>query len=322
MPTGSRRRSSGPSEPGGAPPWAQLRAGVLLLAGLILASLAVFFLDIVARELSAGPRLVVTAAEARDLVPGAPVWVAGVPAGRVGTIRFLPPRAAGERRVLIRARLREGAGDVLRADASAAVRAPALLEPAVLAIRPGSASAPLDVSDTLRAEPQIDRREVMARADSLASRLTELGPVARRLARRLREGPGTVAALRGDTAAARRLEAALRAGARLGRTARDGSAARLAADSSLHARWRRIAERSGRIGASAGEAAELAGVLDRLTGRLARLRGRMDSARGTVGRLLHDEALRRERSLLEARMDSVRAELLADPLRWLRFRLY
>lgn len=322
MGTGSRPRSSGPSDASRGASWRQLRTGALLLVGLAAAGLSVFFMDEVERELAAGPRLTVAAPEARDLQPGAPVWLAGVPAGRVTRIRFRPAGEADDRRVLIRAELRPDAAGLLRSDASAAVRTPALLEPPVLAVDPGTSPVPFDPADTLSAERRVDVRNVMARADSLVGRLRALRPLGRELTGRLEDGPGTLAALRRDPATSRRLRAALRRGAALARSAGDGSAALLASDSTLGLRWGRIRRRAGRVAAGAEEAAALAGELRGLTGRLSRLEARLDSARGSLGRFLHDDALRRERRLLEARMDSVRVELLADPLRWLRIRLF
>lgn len=322
MPTGSRPRSSGPSDPDFGLTWDRLRPGVFLLAGLGAACVAIFFLDVVAREVALGPDLLVAAGEARDLEPGAPVWIAGVPAGRVTRIRFRPAEAAPDRRILIRAEIREDAADLLRSDAEASVRVSALLAPAVLAVRPGRAATPLDPSDTLQAVPRPRVREVVDRADSLLGRLQALRPLARRLTRRLEDGPGTLAALRADPATADRLAAGLRGAGALAGEAGVGSAALLARDTVLVARWRRIGRRAGRMTASVGDAAAAARELDRLVARLSGLAERVDSARGTLGRLVEDDALGRERRLLEARYDSVRSELLADPLVWLRFRLF
>lgn len=322
MPTGSRLRSSGPSDPSRGGGWRQRRTGALLLVGLAVAGLAVFFLDEVVRELATGPRLVVAASEARGLKAGAPVWIAGVPAGRVTGIRFRTPDEEDDRRILIRAEIRADAAGVLRSDASASVRPAALLAPAVLAVDPGASAVPFDPADTLAAEPREDVRDVMARADSLAGRLDALRPLGRRLTRRLEDGPGTLASLRADPATVRGLRTALRAGTGLGREAGEGSAALLASDSTLALRWERIRRRAGEMGASGGEAAALVADLDRLVDRLARLGARLDSAHGSLGRFVHDDALRRERRRMEARVDSVRAALLADPLRWLRFRLF
>lgn len=322
MPTGSRPRSSGPSDSDPGLTWDRLRPGAFLLAGLVAAAVAVFFLDTVAREISLGPDLLVAASEARDLKPGAPVWIAGVPAGRVTDIRFRPAESGTDQRILIRAEIREDARGLLRSDAEASVRVSSLLAPAVLAIRPGRAATPLDPSDTLRAVTRARVREVMSQADSLVGRLETLRPLARRLTRRLEDGPGTLAALRTDPATTGRLTAGLRAAGELARDAEEGSAALLAGDSALVGRWHRIGRRSGRMTVALGDAAAVTRELDGLVTRLTGLVERVDSARGSLGRFLEDDALGRERRLLEARYDSVRSELLTNPLIWLRFRLF
>jgi phospholipid/cholesterol/gamma-HCH transport system substrate-binding protein len=310
--------------------WEQVRTGVLLLGGLALLLAAIFVSDIVAREITEGPRITVAAEEARDLEPGSGVWVAGVPAGRVTAVRFREPGPDRARPVMIRAVLRESAAGMLRADASASIRASALLAPSVVDIDPGSDEAPrFDFTDTLVAVRQVGQAEIQARADSVVQRLRELEPLARRLGERLTDGPGTLAMLARDSLLRERLARASESAARLMEEAPEGSAARLAADTALAATLRRSMERLREMAPSGGPAREgaapdsaLAAELAELSGRLERLRTRLETGRGTWGRVLHDRALDRERRLLEARMDSVRTEILSDPFRWIRFRLF
>lgn len=321
-PTGSSSPSTGPSEPG----WSRLRTGAALIAGLAVVLAAVFFSDVVLRELSEGPQLTVTAAEARDLEPGASVWVAGVPAGRVTSVRFREAGGEDRQPVVVRAVLREDAAGILRADASAQIRTSALLAPAVLALDPGRSGRAFDPGDTLRARPGPDREEIRARADSLAGALAALAPLADSLRTRLEEGPGTLAALRRDDALRADLRRAGESLRGLTREASRGSAAKLARDTATRAalgrtteRLRRLAEEADGRAAPADSAARALGAL---LVRLDTLSRRLDAGRGTAGRLLRDRALQRERRRLEATMDSLRAELLADPFRWLRFRLF
>lgn len=321
-PTGSRSASSGRSDLR----WSQLRTGAVLLAVLAVALTAIFLSDVVLRELSEGPAIVVTAAEARDLEPGSAVWVAGLPAGRVTAVRFRETGAGGRRPVVVRAVLGEEAAGTLRADAAARIRAAALLAPAVVAIRPGRAERPFRVGDTLRAEPRIGQEEIRARADSLARELRGLAPLSDSLRRRLEEGPGTLAALRRDDALGSELR---RAGDQaMGLAARipEGTAARLASDTAARASLARTARLFRRLAGhgrrAAGRADSLRRELARLADRLDGLGRRLDDGRGTLGRLLGDEALRRERRRVEAQMDSLRSELLAHPLRWLRIGLF
>ena len=305
-------------------PWHRLRTGLLLLAGIAFTALVVFFLDVVLRELSEGPTLHVAADRASNLQPGAAVWVAGVPAGRVTSVRFREPRAGGGHRVLVRAVLDREAAELLRADASAVIREAALLAPSVVAVDPGDAAPPFAFSDTLRTRPRIGADEILARADSLRQRLTALRPLADSLDRRVADGPGTLAAMRRDDALAADLRSGLARLRRLSRRTEEGSARLLSRDSALAASWDRIAARSDTLRRALpdGRLAELDRTLADVERRLAALERRLYEPRGTLGRLRHDGALERERRALEARLDSVRAELWRDPFAWLRVRLF
>lgn len=309
------------------PGWSELRPGLLLLGGLAVVAGSIFFLDVVLRELAEGPELIVTAAEARDLEVGAAVWVAGVPGGRVTAIRFLPPGGKASRRVVLRTSLRSDVAETMRRDASAVIRASALLAPAVVDVRPGRAEAPYDFSDTLRAANQIDREELQARADSVFERLATLQPLADRLRTRLTEGPGTFAAFARDDALRASLARSLERLDALAARASEGSAARLAADTGLHRALDRVRDRGAALaddgpGSPGWMEGDLRAEMEELRQGLGWLTGRVTGTRGTAGRLRTDPALDREARLLRARLDSVRTELLSRPFRWLRFRLF
>ncbi len=306
--------------------WRQVGPGAVLLALLLFFAAAVFFLDEVRRELSEGAHLVVTAPSARGLELGSDVWVAGIPAGRIEAIHLRGTDRAGLP-VLIEAVLSRGASRVLRADASASLRESSLLAPVVLSVDPGrEANRPFDFSDTLRARQEADLDATMARADSLMARLRRLAPEGRAVARRLEDGPGTLAALRRHPAELARLRRDLRRTRRLALSSRGGTALRLARDSALRAEGRRVRRRlsamlspDGSLARARRERAILSLAADSVMRRSHRIHARLDSARGTAGRALHDRAIQRQRALFRARMDSVKAELLAHPLRWLRF---
>lgn len=313
------------------PAWRDVRTGLLLMAVLLAAALLVFFMDEIRRSLEEGPHLVVEMDEAPALEPGSGVWVAGRPAGRVTRVRFQASEGGAAGSVVIDAVLHREVGGTVRADATARVRESSLLAPMVLAIRPGSPDAPpYDFSDTLRRITEsVDREDVSALADSLRTLLREARPVASRFARTVREGPGTLARLRADTL----LEAELgRSLARLDRLlprGRHGFLARMARDTLLSAHLRSIAASlrelrtlGAREGRDAGDLEALRRILDRLAARLDAVEGDLARGRGTLGRALYDSAILYQTRLLRSRMDSLRAELVAHPLRWLRFRIF
>lgn len=314
---------------GEAHPPEKVRRGAWLIGVIAVVSLAVFFADLVEQELSEGPTLWVAAEETRGLLRGAPVWLAGHRVGRVTRLKLRPPTAAPDRRVLVRTVLREDDADRLRADATAVLTPMGLMEPTVVSVRPGSPEAPpFDFSDTLEAESSVTSAELRAGAERARAALDTLRRAERRVLALADTGGGTVARLREDDALQRRL---LRLRDRMER-----AASLLRSDSSDLARFRRNPEAVKRMRSALGAADSLAprleGALGRWTGlgsELASVRSRADTLRrmlaeshGTAGRLLNDAALERELGDLRSRILSVQAELLADPLRWLRFQLF
>lgn len=309
-------------------PWDSLRRGVGLLLGIVLVLGLVFFSDLLRRELSEGPQLLLATREVAGLIPGADVWLAGRRVGRVTGVSLRPADAPDSARVVVRAVLNRGVGGYLRADVTARIRGSSFLGPPVLALDPGNGRAPpFDFSDTLQAAQSLDREAILGRADSLRRRLNELRPEAKELAARLAGGDGTLGLFAAHPELGRELRGRGRELRRL--TAGDsGSLGRLLADSSLSARLARVRENGERLERRLGSGdarravTRLRGQAEELASRLAALQRRLAEGRGTAGRVLNDRALQQQTDLLRARVDSARAELLADPLRWLRFRLF
>lgn len=304
------------------PTWSSVQRGVGILVALAVGSAAIFSLDLLLRELSEGPELVINAPEAQNLRSGAKVWVAGIPAGRVTGVRFRNPDAGGSP-LLIRAVLDADAAPQLRSDASVAIRAPGLMQPPVVAVEPGTASARLDFSDTLRARPPLKNEDLMAQLDSAGRQLRELEPLARRLVARLEDGPGTLASLRSDTALQRDLRRLADRTARLSEVTSSGTAGRLAGDRELTETWRTLGERAGRlVDRLRAGAASMGPALDSLAASAGVVAARFEEGRGSLARFRGDSAVARELRRMRLQVDSTRAALMADPLRWLRFRLF
>lgn len=313
--------------------WRDVSTGFALIGIVTAISLSVFFLDEIRRALEEGPRLIAISEAAPELAPGSIVWVAGRPAGRVLSVAFREPRGPGSGNIVIEAVLRRSVGDVIRRDATARIQPSDLLEPVVLAIDPGSADEPpFDFADTLvtiAANLEVDR--LLAQLDSLRSDMDRRASRAGELRRLVREGPGSAAALRRDPALRSSLEERRQevlalapgdsGGGALGAFLRDTTlATRL---DSAQARFARL--RTTRDSLAAVDAAELEDVTDVLSSLGESLRGLdedLQAGYGTLGRGLYDEEVSRQAERLRARLDSVLAELMADPGRWLRVRIF
>lgn len=310
--------------------WPDVRTGVAVLLLLIPLATGIFFLDALRRAFLEGPALVIAADDIRGLETDSDVWVAGRPAGRVASISFLGSGEGDERRVAVRLVLLREAAPMLRRDAEARIGGSALLAPAVVKLTPGSPDAPpYDFADTLPVSPVLDVEDFRALADSgrtvaaaLASELDALGA-------EMEGGPGTLPRLRRDTALRERLERQETKIATLREAWRRESGLRaLVADTAIRARAGRIAGRLDSLRADPGAARvadareELREALASLSERTARISGHIDAGRGTLGRFATDEELREQAARTRALVDSVRTELMANPLRYLHFRLF
>lgn len=305
--------------------------GLALLVAIGATLLVIFYLDEAIRAAVEGPRLVVVTPEAPELEPGSAVWVAGRPAGRVTAVHVRERTPDGLEGMLVEAMIHREAAGAIREDAEARIHKSSLLGTMVLAIRPGSGDRPpYDFADTLRSTVAlVDQDRAMALLDTVRAALAEARPLARRLGKELREGSGTLAALARDPGVLETLEGRVR---RLGELLADGgpgSLGRLLGDTALPASLERTTEALRRLSepeegaAPPGRALEEAlAALDRMQARLVRMEQELEAGHGSSGRALYDTAIAVQADLLRARLDSLRRELLEDPLRWLRFRIF
>lgn len=311
--------------------WRDVRAGVLVLLALIPVAAGVFFLDALRRAVAEGPTLVVAAEEIRGMAPGAPVWVAGKPAGRVVAVSFLDAAADTHGSIAVRVVLLRDAAPMLRRDSRARIGRSALLGPPVVKLDPGSPGAPpFDFADTLvvATAPDVDDFRVLA--DSGRETVNELKADLERLAAEVTTGRGTLPRLRRDPGLVRDLArqgdriAALRAAWRedagprdlLADTAIRRSAARIRAD--LDALRALTADTM----PAARARRDLAAALTSVRARIGRLEERLDLAEGTLGRMATDDELRTQAARARAALDALRIDAATEPLRFLRFRLF
>jgi phospholipid/cholesterol/gamma-HCH transport system substrate-binding protein len=304
--------------------------GILILAGVVATSTLVFFMDTIRRAMLEGPRIVVLASEARGLAPGADVWIAGSPSGRVTSVRFGDPNGAESERVVIEAVLYRTALPYLREGTTARIGSSALLAPVVLKLEPGPPTGgAFNAADTIQVIANQTRERFLVLASEGKGATDSLADAIARLGSHLRSGSGSLGRMRGDTAL---LEALPRMSSRAGELraaiGAEGSLPRLLAGDSVSTM---LSEVLGGLRAVASDPATAAvadtvsgliASLERISSRLTLLDSRLQEGRGTAGRALHDDEIRRQQRLFRARLDSVRSELIRTPWRWLRFKLF
>lgn len=299
----------------------------MLAAGVPLA-FAVFFLDTVRREFLEGPTLVVLADDIRGLAPGADVWVAGKPAGRVTAIRFIGLGETNPGRVALRMVLLNDAAHALRRDARASIGSASLLASPVIKLSPGSpAEPPYDFSDTLEVTPVPDLRTFRALADTgrvamqeLAGQLSDLQGIMNRgngTLPRMRRDPGLLARLTRRRGQATQFIEAWAGPTGLGAFVRDS-----AARSGLRASGENLRQLAEDVTGFQPYRDDIPAARDDLQARMERLATRIGAAEGTLGRMATDDELGLQTARARLQLDSLLADLASHPLRYLHFRLF
>jgi ABC-type transporter Mla subunit MlaD len=319
-----------PSKSGQLPDWAEVWPGLLILAALVAVSLITFFGDAVRRATAEGPRLTILAPEVGGLERGSPVWVAGKPSGRVLGLHFLEPGGAPDERVAIDAVLLREAIPYLRADARVTVGASGLMAPSVVKIGAGSpGAARVEDGDTLRAVQRPDLDDFRSMADSVRDALAIAAEDVSMLRREAAEGNGSTARFLADRGLISRMDSAREVSSQISSAWRDGRGLRrLLDDDSLRAVVARSATAiedlmaSEAARASADSVRDVGLALENLRSRTGEIAARLDAAEGTLGRASKDSALAVAAQRTRAVLDSLTAELGANPLAWLRIRLF
>ena len=298
------------------------RRGYAILAGLLLAGLLIFNLDVIVDWTRGYIDVVALVSRTNGVRSGSPVWIEGIEAGRVTGIAFAghgdSALIALDLRMEARVRplIRRGSG------ATTAKRR-VIGQPYVrIDAGPGDA-APLEEGDTIRPADPIDLDDLIARGKHYPASLDSLTTAVREVQRLAERRQPRVALL------ASRVDETLESAAELGETLSGGSLGQLLADPALPARVQRLQERLDQLAAAAdslgrwSEPELTAGIpplmerADRLGEDLARLQHHLEQDRGTLARLQRDSALAVAVRGVQAQIDSLRAEGLSIGLRML-----
>jgi phospholipid/cholesterol/gamma-HCH transport system substrate-binding protein len=309
--------------------WTEVGPGLLILGVVFVISVITFFGEGIVRASAEGPRLTVLAPEAGGLVRGSAVWLAGKPSGRVLSVHFREPGGPIGERVSIEAVLLWEAVPFLREDAQVTIGSAALLAPSVIKIAPGSEHAsPLGDGDTLRVASRLDIEAFRTMADSVRTAIGDLAEGAARLGEQITGGSGSAARFLADPGSVTQLDSTRTRMNRLVLAWRQGGGlSRLVREDSVRASAKRAIETlsdltrpENRRGADS--LARVGESLQRVAERAREIGSGIDRAEGTAGRALNDPALRLNTDRTRAVLDSLTTELGANPLEWLRFRLF
>lgn len=321
--------------------WRNLIPGLIALAVVAFLAVAVWLFAGIGQLHGDTMRLYVATNEARGVLRGTEVWLAGQKVGLVERVTFRPPTTGTSTRVLITMVVRRQDARQIRKDSRADIRAgTSVIAPAVVALTSGTPAARrVQNGDTLLSGVQADLVAATAKMKTVAQDLTPLMTDARVVLERVHDPRGTIGAFlagaparRGEVVELRARVAALRemlfgtggvaAGGEGGRAASAQRARLLARAGAALARADSIRSLLASPNASLGRFrrdSTLALTVARIRDDLASVRAQIDTSGGTVGRLASDSALARALAGARGEMAALFEDIRRRPLHYVYF---
>lgn len=313
--------------------WSDLRVGLAAIAISLAVVFGILFFGRLGRLPGETYRVYVQAEDARGIIRGSEVWLAGQKIGAVRDVRFLPAGSGATARVLLEVELVARDREALRKNSSVEIRSGgSLIGAPVVYLGVGTPESPVVAAgDTLRATPGRDLEGLADRLDRATAQLPELVDNATALMTLAAEPRGTLGSFiheRGgdDAARARARMAAVAARVRNG----DGTLGLALGDrTALTQRARLAMSRAdsirqllasgdnsfGRFRRDSTIGAHVAGIRNELS----IVRARLDSPDGTLGRLAKDSAIVAGIAEVEREMGALLADIKSHPRRYLSF---
>ncbi|HET7550991.1 MAG TPA: MlaD family protein [Gemmatimonadaceae bacterium] len=292
--------------------WRQLVPGVVILAVITLAALAVLVFARVGALHGDTYRLYVLSDDARGVISGTEVWLAGQKIGAVRDISFRPVTSDSLGRLAVALDILDRYKPAIRGDSRAEFRSGSTpIGATIVSISIGSPGKPmLEADDTIPRARQIDPDSVRAALSSAASQIPALLDDADTLIHTFRRALGSSA---GDSTP--RLGVIADRLTRLARRmdAGGGTISRFASDTLVTRRMDRISDRAralmgaldssdNTLGRAVNDSAISRAIAD-VRSDIDTLRAQLTEERGTAGRILYDDAILRQLRLLQDRLD-------------------
>lgn len=312
--------------------WRSLVPGLLTIAAIVVLAVVVMTFARVGVLHGSTERVYSRMFEARGVMKGTPVWLAGQKVGQVAGVEFLPPSTDTTAHVIVVMDVLDDYLPLIHTDARAQIRSGGTLIGApVVYISPSTATArPIAPGDTIASTAQGDPETVASQFAGASRDFPAIINNVKQLANELQSVRGTTGAFLNEEGL--EMDVARRRGERLvNRALRgEGTVARVMSGSADAAARARVAlartdsirvllasrETSlGRFRRDSTLARSVASVRDEVS----IVRALLDEPRGTAGRALRDSALVQELTGAQRELSVLLADLRAHPLRYVHF---
>jgi ABC-type transporter Mla subunit MlaD len=311
--------------------WRALLPGLVAIGVIVVGALVVLVFARVGSLRGPTYRLYVRADEARGVIDGTEVWLAGQKVGVVSGVAFGPVSSDTLGRLVVALDVLQRYREGIRRDSRVEFRAGSTpIGATIVAVHVGTPRSPIAApGDTLPRAPQIDADSVRAQLSLAVQTLPELLADVQTMSTHLQHNVARVRPPPGDRALSAEVVAseARRLGERI--TDGRGTLALLIRDDALRAQGERSIARADSLLRVAGEHGlparlqsdtALVAALTSARNAIAVIHARMVEERGTVGRLVYDDALARQLRALEANIDTTIRSIARAPTRPVRLR--
>lgn len=313
--------------------WRELTVGLVALALLACVGLGVLLFARIGQLHGDTFRLYALTGEARGVIRGSEVWLAGQKVGVVKDVAFMPPTAPASSRILISMDVLSTAQQGIRRNSTAQVRAGGTLigAPVVYVTIGTNTASVVSSGDTIRALPQSDL-ETMSSEFAIASReFPAILDNIKLLNHQLHSVQSTLGAFGIEHGGVQLTRAQARLGQLATRVQQPNGTLGLALSSqaSLGARARQVMARADSVRAllssdrtSFGRFrrdSSLLHVVSDIRSELDTVQARMSSTSGTLGRARADSALFGAIAATQREMTLIMADIQRRPLRYVHF---
>lgn len=311
--------------------WDQLRVAVVVLIALITLVFSIYKLGKAANLFTTRYTLYTFVPNARGITRGGSVTIAGVVAGTVQDIRFMPVGSDSTRKLQLTLSVDERLQDQVRSDSRASVRSLGLLGDKVLDISSGSPRYNvLQPNDTVRTNPVVDVDDVIAQAAVVVRDAVQLTADLKTITGGIVRGDGTMGQLVTNRSLYTQLTGTLtHIDALLGRLDNPhGTVGRLIDDPALYDKltstvgsldslMQRIGDQHGTLGRLLSDDT-LYNRLSSAAGGADSLMRTLNSGQGSAGKLLRDQQLYDQLTQAVSNLNAMLADIKKDPRRYTR----
>jgi len=312
--------------------WRSLIPGLIAVAAIVLSTVALLVFAQVGALHGDTVRVFAATDQARGLLKGSDVWLAGQKVGVVADIRFQSITTDVAQRLLLELELLEVYLPQLRRDSYAQIRTGgSLIGAQVVYLTTGTvASAAIGAGDTLRAEPQGDAESVASQIAGASQQFPAIINNVKLLSAQLESARGTLGAFGAEEGVQQLGRVGERAADLGGRAiGGEGTIGLVLRRNDHMVRARSAMARADSIRTLLASPTTTYGRLRRdstLIAEITSVRNEVSIVRsllakpvGTAGRATADSAIVRQLGLLEREFGTLKRDILRDPLRFFGF---